>query len=185
LGYYQVGKPQLAVSFKHKNQCMKSVYIIIFFLLPTILEAQQTDNPIDPNSAELMAAFNDEFITIVNLKRAETSLVPLVVSDSLTQLATHYVGLFIGIGERDLPSNTTDHYFVGCGTKGKEVAVEDVVRAQWVTSGDVRFPGIKAHYTKVGIASILRKEDLLNYESIPKTHKIKKVSFGGIFISFN
>ncbi len=138
-------------------------YTLLFmFLVPVFVFAQEPSNKIHPNSATLMAQFNQEYIAIVNLKRAETSLAPLVVSDSLTKLAVHYVGLFVGIGEGDLPSNTTDHCFAGMGP-GIEITVQDVIKAHWVSGGDGHFPGIKPHYTKVGIGSILRKDDLLSY----------------------
>jgi len=140
---------------------MKSLLLLL--LLPLSVLAQENDNPINPNSAKLMAAFNKEYIARVNLKRKEIGLNPVVESDSLTKLATHYVGLFIGIGEGDLPSVTTHHYFSGMLISGSEIKVQDIIKAHWVGSGDGRFPGIKPHYTKVGIGGILRTDDLLSY----------------------
>jgi hypothetical protein len=142
---------------------MKYLTLLIFTFLSTTLVAQESNHLIVPIPAEKKAAFNAQFISIINQKRAETDLAPLVESDSLSKLATQYVGYFVGIGDGDLAPNTVDQYFVGYDTRGKEVDVSDVVRTHWVTSSDGRFPGIKPHYTKVGIGSILKDEQLLNY----------------------
>ncbi len=141
---------------------MKQLLLFIL-LLPICTLAQESANPIHPNSAALMAQFNKEYIVIVNLKRAEASLAPLAVSDSLTKLAAHYVNIFVGLENGDVPSGHVDHEFSGISGLGNEVTVQDVIKAHWVSGGDGRFPGIKPHYTQVGIGSILRKDDLLTY----------------------
>jgi len=137
--------------------------LLLILLIPNILHAQDSNNPINPNSATLMAQFNKEYIATVNQKRAETGLAPLVVSDSLTKQATHYVNILVGVEKGDVPNGNVDHYFAGMGSPGSEITVQDIIKAHWLGSGDGLFPGIKPHYKQIGIASILRKDDLLNY----------------------
>jgi len=140
---------------------MKKLFTLIISL-PIIAYAQQTANPTNPNSAALMAAFNKEIMATINLKRAETGLIPLVVNDSLTKLATHNVNIYAGIEKGDVSAPNHDHYFTGSGPAA-EITPADIIKVYWLSSANGHFPGIKAHYTHIGIASILRQEDLLNY----------------------
>ena len=132
-------------------------------MLPLTILAQEQSNPINLNSETLMATFNQEYISLINAKRAETGLPALVVSDSLTTKAMQLVKIVTGIAEGEMPEYSVDHYFTCQLRQGKEITAADIIKLHWVTSGDGHFPGIKSHYTKIGIASILRKEDLLNY----------------------
>lgn len=142
---------------------MKYLPLILITLLPGALMAQESDNLIHPNSAELMAVLNNDYLISVNLKRAELELKPLIVSDSLTERAFHFVNLFIGIGQGDVPSGNIDHHFSGMGRASGEVTAQDVIKAHWYSAGNGQFPGIKRDYTSIGIGSIIRKEDVLTY----------------------
>ena len=140
---------------------MKTIYLL-FVLLPATVIAQQTTNPINPNSAALMEEFNKEFISTINIKRTEIGLATLVVNDSLTKLASHNVKIYAGIEKGDVSAPNHDHYFTGSGPAA-EITPADIIKVYWLSSANGHFPGIKAHYTHIGIASILRQEDLLNY----------------------
>ena len=132
--------------------------------MPLTTFAQENDNPIHPYSTELMNMINDGYIATVNLKRKELGLSPLVEKDSLDKLALQLLELVTGITEGESPTYNKDHRFTGIAISPSDsIVAADIIKAHWRSGDDGRFPGIKPHYTKVGIASILRKQDLINY----------------------